>query len=112
MKQLDRLTDLPKQQYIVPLDDGSLVTVYLEYMPRQQLWKLNVSSGDFTANGITMTSFPNILRQFKNIITFGILVISNDGIDPRYIDDFTTGRVRIFMLSQADVELIEKEFIE
>lgn len=108
MKRLDRLTDSAKQRYIVPLDDGGSFTLHLQYMPRVQMWKADIQQGDFILNGILVTSYPNILRQYKNILQFGIMVAVEDGTDPRYQDDFVTGRAKMYVLNADDIAYIEE----
>src|SRR5690606_22971332 len=109
MKRLDRLTADPKQRYSVPLDDGGSFTLYLQYLPRQQMWMANVSQGDFVANGILLTTYPNVMRQYRNLIQVGIAVLSDDATDPRYVDDFVTGRIRLYVLNADDVQAVEDD---
>ena len=109
MKKLDRLTDQPKQRYSVPLDDGGTFTIELIYLARPQLWMMNIAQGDFKLNGVVMTTYPNLLRQYKNLIQFGLMVVTADGTDPMYLDDFVTGRVGLYQLEQDDVDYIERE---
>jgi len=63
----------------------------------------SVQWGDFVLNGISLVASPNLLFGYKNILPFGLLVAANGGIDPAYLDDFTTGRVKIYVMTQAEV---------
>jgi len=53
---------------------------------------------------------PNILRNYKNILPFGISIITEDGSEPFLIDDFSTGRVGFFVLNKEEVESFESQF--
>lgn len=68
---------------------------------------MNISYGNFVANGLRLVATPNMLFQWKNIIPFGLMCVSNDGYDPFYLDDFTTGRIKIYLLNSTDVPIFE-----
>lgn len=107
MIKIDKLTADPSQQYTLISDSGQSIPFVLRYLPRQQQWVFGVAYGNLTLQGAILTCSPNIMRQYKNIIPFGISVISNDALDPCFIDDFTTGRISIYLLDAAEVEGIE-----
>lgn len=107
MKLVDKLTAQPKQKYNLIGYQGESIAFELEYMPTQEGWKFNVNDGEFILNGALLTISPNILRNYKNIINYGISVVSTDGFDPATLDDFTSGRVQIYLLSPEEVAGVE-----
>lgn len=100
---LTNITDDPKQNFVLTGENGEIIPFYLYFCPRQIGWFFNISYGDFTVNGLRLCVGPNALFQWKNIIPFGLCCTSTDGQDPFYLDDFTTGRVSLYLLNQADV---------
>ncbi len=48
-----------------------------------------------------------MLRQFRNIIPFGLACVIADGFEPVYQDDFTSGRASLYLLNEADVAEVE-----
>ena len=104
MIELTNLTNEAKQSMILVGTNNEQIPFDLTYFPTQQLWSFNISYLDFEAKGITLVCAPNILYKFKNLLPFGIGVISTDGGDPYYIDDFIVKRIRIFLLDETDLE--------
>ena len=111
---LQGLTDSPNQQYPITLPDGSVVTMNLYFWPQQNGWFY-----DLTWNGKTpvwqslgnqLVSSPNILRQYRNNIPFGLTVSTVDGLDPTGQEDFVDGTCTILLLSVSDIAAIETTF--
>lgn len=109
MKLLNKITDDTRQNFILSGEAGEVISFFLYFMPSQSSWFFDISWGTFAANGIRLCWSPNILRGFRNNITFGLSCLSTDGFDPKSIDDFVDGRIRLDLLSAADVALIESE---
>lgn len=115
MRILTEITDDPKQTFIVPLENNQTFTLVLEFSDQQERWIYSISdlpTSDITINGNVLVSNPNLLRQFKRNINFGISCISEDGDDPSFIDDFITNRVEIGILTADEVQQIEDEFFD
>lgn len=110
MRLLDKLNSNPRQTFSVLAEDGSTVTFSFVYLPSQQCWTVDVLRNDFAVKGIQLQVNPNILRNYRNVIPFGLSVTSEDGYDPYYLDDFDTQRIQVYLMSAADVEDFEREF--
>lgn len=110
MIQIDNITDDASQEITVNMDDGTTLAIQLLYLSSSQRWSVNLSHSDselFTANGIVLTVHPNLLRQWKNIINFGLTCATVDGVDPIDVADFSNGRASLFILNSDDVQTIE-----
>ena len=103
MKQITTLTASANQQVSVVLEDKSLATLTLTFRPRIQRWTLDASynSNAKKAAGLMLSVHPNLLRAFRNTWPFGLAVVSTDGADPFRQDDFTTGRISLYILDQT-----------
>tara|TARA_R110000803_G_scaffold188737_2_gene251204 strand:+ start:324 stop:662 length:339 start_codon:yes stop_codon:yes gene_type:complete len=110
MKQIDKLTAANKQNFRLTTEDGEAIEVYLYYNPSQETWNISIGFGDFALNGLQLVVSPNILRQYQNVLPFGIAVGSIDGQDPRYITDFVSNRVGVLLLTSEEVEITEGNF--
>lgn len=109
MRLIDSLNSDAYQRHDLVLDDKSLATVTVRYMPAVQRWFIDVEHASITVRGINMCNHPNILRQFRNKAPFGLAVVVNDGADPLLQDDFTSGRSQLYLLNEADILYIESE---
>lgn len=109
MQFITEITDDPKQQMSVVSEDGDVFELYLEYRESQGLWFANVVYGSTVINGIGLVKSANLLRQWKNIIPFGISITCTDKGDPYYLEDFSKKRCQLVVLTAAEVLLIEDE---
>ena len=116
MRLINNITTDSRQQFTLITESGEEVSFLLYYVPTQQQWAFNLSIGNLTINGATIGVAPNLLRNYRNLIDFGLMCISSDGYDPYYINDFVAStpnsspRIQLFLLNQTDVNNIEKTY--
>lgn len=103
---ITNLTNFADQLTTLQLPDGSNATVEVIYNGATERWTMNVTYGTFAVNGINMCCYPNLLRQWQNVLPFGIACVTADQTDPVDINDFYTGRVSLYLLTQADIASI------
>ena len=107
MQLLNNITNESNQKITVLFDDTSKkIVLELVYRPTQTGWFLDVTYENFTLRGLRVCIGKNILSQWRNQIPFGILVVSSDGQEPFFIEDFVTDRVKMAILSKQEVEEI------
>lgn len=106
MNQITTLNDGYKQQFRYVISGYDAVEITLEFRPQQYSWFMNVVFGNFQVYNERVAISPNLLRQFKNKIPFGILVTGPDAIDPFANDSWLNGW-NFYMLDQADILDIE-----
>lgn len=109
MQQLTELTSNPKQKMQIVLETNETVDFSMYFYPTQQSWYFDFSYKDITSNGNKLVLSPNLLRSYKNILPFGFMLQSQDGVDPFSIEDFTNGRVNFFVLNSNEVQEVERE---
>ena len=97
-------------QKIIPVQSNNEAFEFvLRYDKSCQKWYYSIEKDDLIINNATLVLHPNILRQFKNIINFGLLIISDDGIEPAFENDFVS-RVSVYILSSDEVEEVEERY--
>lgn len=111
MRLLSNLTDAADQLMTVPIEDGSLAQLEFFYRPGIQRWSLNISHPLLVVQGVNLALSPNILRQWKNLIPFGIAIDSTIGLDPMNPQDFLNSISLAYMLSAAEVQQVEIEIL-
>lgn len=107
MRQINAFTQDPKQNLTVVLEDGSKAQMSLRYVTNQAGWYYDLTYGSFSVANRRLVNSPNMLRQFRGVLPFGLALTVSDGYEPIYQDDFVTGRVLVYVLSQADVLGVE-----
>lgn len=109
MQIVTGITTQPSQQLALTLDDGTLVGVLLTYIDQQTGWFANFT-GPFACmpiNGLRLTASPNVLRQWKRILDFGLGIARVDGTDPLLIGDLADPQTTILLLNSSDLATIE-----
>lgn len=112
MRYIDRITDTARQRLRLTGNEDQIVTMVLRYMPSQQAWYADFIYEEFSVYGVQVVASPNLLRGYKNKIPFGITVTTETGIDPYKIDDFLSGRAKMFLMNETDVSQFEEALFE
>lgn len=110
MKQLTEISTDPKQKFTVLTEDNQSFELLLEYSDQQQCWFYSITFGILSINGSRVVTGANILRNYKNVLPFGIAITTDDLSEPFLIDDFSTSRVRFFVLTEEEVLSVEADF--
>lgn len=109
---IDNITDDASQIMTLTGIPGVQIVFTLRFMPRIQQWVMGVNDGTNSIQGISVLTGLNILRQWKNILPYGIACVRSDGLDPYQINDFSSGISNLYLLNAADVANIEAEWFE
>jgi hypothetical protein len=110
MRFLNKITAKAHQRFFLKGNPNQNITMTLRYMPTQEAWFMDVQYESFSLYGLRVTYSPNLLRKYRNKLPFGFYCGTNDGQDPFFIDDFSTDRARLYLLSPDDVALMERAF--
>lgn len=108
MQLIDRLTDAAIQQSILTGNPGQRITLTVRFCASQQLWFADIVWNDFSVYGIGLVNGVNILRNYRNLIPFGMWCDTTDGQDPYTLDAFSTGYAKLYLLSADEVTAIEE----
>jgi hypothetical protein len=111
MKLIDDITSDAYQVHHIVLDDGSVIDFTLRFMPAVERWSYDLTYGSMTIMGGILCNHPNFIRQFRRIVPFGISCTVTDGTEPFMIDDFISGRVKIYVLTESEVLSVESDII-
>lgn len=102
------ITSAPKQQMTIPLPDGSSFFMALEYKEQQLGWFITtLTYKTFTVNNIRIVNSPNILSQYKNLITFGLACFVEKDQEPTLVEDFETERAALWVMDSVDLASYE-----
>ncbi len=110
MLYINKVTNAASQQLTLTGIPGIQVTMTLRFMPRIKQWIMGLTYDDVSIQGIAVMCGLNILRQFKNVIPFGISCIRADGLDPYAVEDFANQNANLYLLDATDVASIEAEW--
>jgi len=75
----------------------------ISYWAQQQGWYYNFTHPLLTQGWRRMVSSPNMLRQFRGFINFGLYLNTSDGYEPVFLEDFASGRAQLYQLNAQDI---------
>lgn len=107
MRQITGLSASPKQEFKVQIEGGDVAIFNFYFLQSQIGWFFDITYGDFKSTGLRLVNSPNVLDAYFNILRFGLLVNVPDGAEPYFVDDFISGRVNLYVLSESEVKEIE-----
>lgn len=105
------LNDRPKQTFKAVIDGYDTATITLEFKPEQLGWFMSIVWGTFELYNERVATSPNLLRQFSNIIPFGILIDGVNAIDPLKIDSWVTDN-NFYILDKSDLDEVEALYVK
>ncbi len=109
MQQITTLTNSPNQRHQLVLDNNETVDFRLYYSARQEAWYFDFTYKEITVNCSKVVLSPNTLRNLKRLIPFGLAFIADGYVEPFSLDDFSSGRVKMYVLNSEDVQTVEQE---
>ena len=105
MYLIQNITSDSKQTKNLILEDGSILTFTIYFVPMQYGWFItNLTYGDFVLNGLRVCNNPNMLFQWKNVLPFGMACFSRSNREPSQQQDFVSGNSNLYILTSAEVE--------
>lgn len=116
MNIINGITSQPVQVMALTLADGSRATLTLYFRPQMNGWYYDI---EWPGSPAFLTTFKstnralvvgaNLLRQFRDLIPFGLAVFSVDNTDPMTQACLADGSVNVVLLNQADVLQVEDD---
>lgn len=109
MQEITTLTSSPNQLHTLILDNNEKVEFRLYFLARQEAWFFDLTYNDLTVNCSKVVLTPNALRQFRRTIPFGIAFATDGFVEPFQITDFSSGRIKMYVLNSTEVQDVEQE---
>lgn len=94
-----------KQELNFTLDNGELIKLKIFYIAILQGFYLISYTYKNVEKNVNLRICINpfgILSQFDNVLPFDLICISEDNVEPVYLNDFATGRCKLFIFSQEE----------
>lgn len=114
MNIINGITNQPTQVMAITLADGSRATLTLYFRPQQNGWFYDLEwpgsqqlAVPFACQNRRLVTAGNVLRQFRDIIPFGLAVFTIDNADPITQACFIDGSTTVVLLDTDDIETIE-----
>lgn len=114
MKRITEISNDARQSLTPQLSDNDNFVLNLNYSEQNLGWYFDIIYGDkLNLVNRRITISPNLLRAYKNNIPFGLacLPINADlsfAKEPFFIDDFTSNRAALYILTFEELESFEE----
>ena len=110
MLWINEITSEPKQQHVLTIPGyAQKATLTLEFKPTQNGWFFSLSWGTRAINTERVTAHYNLLRQWRNVLPFGIAVGTVNSQDPMTQTDFSDQTAKLFLLTGDDLDTFEAQ---
>ena len=104
MLEFTDITNETYQSKRVLLTDGTFFDITIYFIPMQYKWVIiSLTYDGFTIKNHRICNSPNMLHQFKNKLPFGLACFSDADREPMFIDDFSEGASKIYVLTEDEV---------
>lgn len=107
MQQITNLKDRARQTFRVQVTGGDTAEFFMYYLPSQRGWYFDITYGTFTATGLHLVNSFNVLNAYFNLLRFGLFCEVIDGSEPYFVDDFSTGRVKLYITDESEARFLE-----
>ena len=113
MYQVQQITSDSTQTMNLLLPDGTSINMTINFKPMMLGWfiqSLTYVKGtiSFSLSGLRVSNSPNMLRQWKNIIPFGMACASTANREPSLQQDLSSGASKLYVLTPGEVEQFEE----
>jgi hypothetical protein len=102
MKRLEGIKAIPSQKFYHTITEGN-INFTLNYRPMVQMWFVDIEFNGKIINGLRVCYSLNLLYQYAKTLPFGLYVENISGVEPFLIDDFSSGRFNLNVLTAAEV---------
>ncbi len=106
MKIVNGIQDTGHQRFQIASDTGINIEITLRFLPTTNNWIAGIVYGDFEVSGLRLYNAFNVLHQYNKIIPFGLYVRVEDGGEPFLLNDFTSKRVTLGILTKDEVSRV------
>jgi len=111
MKKITTLSSEGKQSFRFAIEGYDAVQVILEFKMNQNAWFYSILWGTFEVKNGRVVTGLNLLRQYRNIIPFGILVYHPENIDPITVYDWMSNGYEFYMMDESDIIAVEEYYV-
>lgn len=106
MLEITGITTDYRQSLNITITNYGYAELVLQYKPNQYAWFFDLTWQDFKTTNQQLTMAPNILRQYRKLIPFGLMCFNTAGLDPLVLESFKTD-TKIYLLESAEVLSLE-----
>lgn len=109
MLKINEINSNPKQRRKVLLPTGESFTLFIEFLPQQYGWFIrDFVFEEIEIHNVRISNNLNILRQYKNIIPFGLACVSIDDREPSLLEDFSSGHSNLLIVTKNEISEYEE----
>lgn len=116
MIKINSLTNQAAQTVNLAIPDGTRATLNLYWRPQQNGWFFDLEwpgsaaiATPFSTKNRRVVTSGNLLRQYRELIPFGLAVFTPDNSDPSTLACWADGSATLVLLDTTDVAAVEAQ---
>jgi len=108
MLRITNITNQAMQDFNIALEDRTTLRLKLRYLPTQFMW-VGTATYESKVTDFALLQNVNLLHNWKNFITFGLMCVTLDEADPFLLSDFAPtaqrdARCQLYILNVTEIE--------
>lgn len=111
MKLIDIIGGEAHQKFEISYNDLT-IGVTLHFCSLVKMWLMNVTYNDEAINGVKLSVGVLHFLSRRWDFDFYIVDTSSNGLDPIFLNDFTSGRIKFYLLEAEEVEAVRGVSVE
>ena len=111
MIQIENIGDEGFQKHTIPLPNGDVI-LSLRFLSSVQFWQMSVTYNDSSINGVKLSCGVLHMRSANFPFDFIVEDTSTAGLDPYKAEDFTTGRIIMYLIEPDEMADIRGQVVE
>lgn len=111
MKEVNSITNDPYQDHQVYLPNGEPLGLKIKFEEQQYCWFIEEMNylGQMFYN-LKLVDSMNLLFQYQSKLPFGLALYSSNKLGPMFIDDFSDGVSKLYVLTKEECDEIKRFF--
>lgn len=109
MIKISSISDDARQSFQLSVTGKDRATLTIEYVWNQRSWVYSLQYKNFSTSNELLVASPNLLRQYRNIIPFGLMCTTENKLDPMVQDSFSSGVASLYYMTADDLAAMEAD---
>lgn len=111
MLEVSSLTNDPYQEHEVYLPDGQPLGLKIKFQEQQYTWFIEeMTYQNYEFHGLKIVDSINFLYQYSSKLPFGMACFSSNKLGPMFLDDFSSGVSKLYILTADECAGIKTFF--
>ena len=100
---IEDITDESHQLHTIIFEESE-ISLTLRFYPTAQIWCFDAEYNSVSVEGIKLSA--GVLHMRSRNFPFDFVVSTTEGIDPFRVNDFSSGRCKLYLVTREEMETV------